>query len=110
MSLSRAFLASHLCAVVSSVSLRGGDVGRRELKLGTRIINGNKAAEGRYPYAVSLRDDVGHFCGGSLVAPDVVLSAAHCAGGDYKAVVGRHRLESKDGDELDVAIERHHRQ
>ena len=34
---------------------------------------------GRYPYAVSLQNpQTGHFCGGSLIAKDVVLSAAHC--------------------------------
>eukprot|EP01083_Nonionella_stella_P210808 762821_1 len=108
MSLSKEFLVFHLCAVASSMSLRGADNSERQLKLGTRIIGGDKAAEGRYSYAVSLRDDVGHFCGGSLIAPDVVLSAAHCAGGDYKAIVGRHRLESTNGQELDVEVEMMH--
>ena len=45
-----------------------------------RIINGVEAQEDRYPYMVSLQDDQGHFCGASLIATDIVLSAAHCAG------------------------------
>ena len=45
-----------------------------------RIINGVEAQEDRYSYMVSLKDNQGHFCGASLVAQDLVLSAAHCAG------------------------------
>jgi trypsin len=44
-----------------------------------KIIGGNNAQEGRYPYVVSLLTYFGtHTCGGTLVAPDVVLTAAHC--------------------------------
>jgi trypsin len=45
----------------------------------TRIIGGQIATDGRYPYAVSLTSFGSHYCGGSLIAPDIVLSAAHCA-------------------------------
>jgi len=108
MNLSKAFLVSQLCAMASSTSLRGGNSNERELGLGTRIIGGDAAIEGRYSYAVSLQDEVGHFCGGSLIAPDVVLSAAHCAGGEYKVITGRHRLETTDGDKVDVKDEMMH--
>nr|WP_277605849.1 serine protease [Glycomyces sp. L485] len=46
-----------------------------------QIINGQPAAEGQYPWMVALADasDLSYnFCGGSLVADDVVLTAAHC--------------------------------
>ena len=71
----------------------------------TRIIGGDTAIEDRYPFAVSLSDDFGHFCGGSLIARDVVLSAAHCDSsgeGNYNAVVGRHAHVDNDGQELSV--------
>ena len=80
------------------------NVKERDLK-NTRIIGGDEAVEDRYGYAVSLSDDWGHFCGGSLIARDVVLSAAHCddqGKGNYNAVVGRHSLDDKDGQKLSV--------
>ncbi|PSC67886.1 phosphatase 2C 24 [Micractinium conductrix] len=45
------------------------------------IVGGAKAAKGRYPYLVSLRRNVPghpHFCGATLIAPRILLSAAHC--------------------------------
>ena len=60
-----------------------------------RIIGGNEAVEDRHAYAVSLYDNIGHFCGGSLIAKDVVLTAAHCKGGEYFAVAGRHNIEDE---------------
>lgn len=42
---------------------------RREL-----IVNGYDAKRGRYPYFVTIED----WCGGSLIAPDIVLTAGHC--------------------------------
>mmetsp|Transcript_32351 Transcript_32351/g.68054 ORF Transcript_32351/g.68054 Transcript_32351/m.68054 type:complete len:315 (+) Transcript_32351:247-1191(+) len=66
-------------------------------ELNTRIINGFEATEDRYSYAVSLRDSIGHFCGGSLIAKDVILTAAHCKGGNYNVVMGRHDWNDNDG-------------
>ena len=103
MNLSKALLISQLFAVVSAAAyLRGQDDGRA---LDDRIIGGTQAVDGRYPYAVSLRDNLGHFCGGSLIAPNVVLSAAHCAqpGKLIKVAIGRHDLTNpNDGDEVNV--------
>jgi len=74
-----------------------------ELVGGTRIIGGSLSTKGRYPYAVSLRrGSAGHFCGGSLIAKDVVLSAAHCATSNFNVVVGRHSLNSADGEVIPV--------
>ncbi|KAL7545846.1 hypothetical protein ACHAWF_009194, partial [Thalassiosira exigua] len=95
--------------MISTGALRGSDNTR---KLGlfddNRIIGGAEATQGRYSYAVSLQDKGDHFCGGSLIAPDVVLSAAHCAGGKYQAIIGRHSLESNDGDVVDIEDEMMH--
>ena len=59
-----------------------------------RIIDGEETEENEYPFVVSLQDSMGHFCGGSLIAKNVVLSAAHCQGGDYTIALGRHDVEN----------------
>ena len=84
----------------SAKSLRG-------LNEDNRVINGEEAIDGRYSYAVSIQDSIGgrHFCGGSLIAPNIVLSAAHCMQSEIevKVVIGRHDLrDTTDGEEIIV--------
>jgi secreted trypsin-like serine protease len=46
-----------------------------------RIVGGDDADRTRFPYYVALVDANDQFvCGGSLIASDVVLTAAHCRG------------------------------
>ena len=70
------------------------NVGQEEL---TRIIGGSEAIEDRHTYAVLLIGS-GSGCGGSLIARDVVLTAAHCEGVTDYAVLGRHDLNDRDGE------------
>lgn len=45
-----------------------------------RVVGGEPTEPGRYPYMVGLLNSAGSrpYCGGTLVEPDVVISAAHC--------------------------------
>ncbi len=55
------------------------------------IVGGHPADEGKYPWQVriySTMDDNVGFCGGSIIAPQWVLTAAHCLLDTQKVVVG----------------------
>jgi len=45
----------------------------------TRVVNGRTAKEGAWPWLASFGRRGSHFCGGTLIAPNWVLTAAHCA-------------------------------
>jgi len=73
--------------------------------ISTRIVGGQPAASDRFPYYSSLYTYAinrnSFFCGGILVAPDFVLTAAHCNKGGIKVVTGNTKL-SGDGTRRNV--------
>ena len=59
------------------------------------IIGGEDTADGRFSFAeVSLELSSDHQCGGTLVAEDFLLTAAHCQDWVKKASVFRHDFEN----------------
>jgi len=59
---------------------------------GQRIVGGVEARPGTHPWIVSLQNGESHFCGGTLIAPNVVITAAHCVadGNPDRIVAGAH--------------------
>merc|ERR1712000_796856 len=73
---------------------------------GGRIVGGSDAYHGEFPHQIALlRGGVGGslMCGGSLVAADTVVTAAHCCDGQSASRlgvrVGSHKLHSDDEDQ-----------
>ncbi|XP_039352049.1 transmembrane protease serine 5-like isoform X2 [Mauremys reevesii] len=64
------------CASGRIVALKCSECGLRSRA--ARIVGGRDAPLGRWPWQVSLYLNSRHVCGGSVVAHDWIVTAAHC--------------------------------
>ncbi|XP_030620874.1 coagulation factor IXa [Chanos chanos] len=76
----------------------------------TRIVGGHEAMPGEVPWQVALvgRSTQRVFCGGSILAEQWVITAAHCLleakGNDITVRVGEHDVYRKEGTEQDLEV------
>jgi len=71
----------------------------------SRIVGGWNASPNQFPHQISLRIRGRHTCGGSIISPTWIVTAAHCAAGqtsDYSIVAGSNQL-SRGGVTIPVA-------
>ncbi|TRY59941.1 hypothetical protein DNTS_035195 [Danionella cerebrum] len=80
--------------------------------LGNRIVGGVAASPGAWPWQVDIQMGAsGHICGGSVIAKNWILSAAHCFPkpqevSAYRLFMGRHLLHGTNQFEMVSQVER----
>jgi len=78
----------------------------------SRIIGGKEARPGSWPWQILLLRNKFGMCGGTLIHPEWVITAAHCIYREkdspekFTVRVGEHYNGRKEGFEVDIAVER----
>ncbi|HUF60739.1 MAG TPA: serine protease [Verrucomicrobiales bacterium] len=103
-----AMLALALAAAATRLSGEGNGFPR----IPEKLVGGNPAEPGAYPWMASLRrvqaggGNSGHYCAGVLVHPSWVLTAAHCVSGQrpsrLRVVLGAHSVRLEDNPEAQI--------
>ncbi|XP_007491282.1 chymotrypsin-like elastase family member 3B [Monodelphis domestica] len=76
----------------------------------SRVVNGEDAVPYSWPWQISLQYESNgafhHTCGGSLIAPDWVMTAAHCISKSrkYQVVLGEYDRSLEEGEEQVIPI------
>ncbi|XP_065603643.1 acrosin-like [Cyrtonyx montezumae] len=74
-----------------------------------RVVGGTDALHGSWPWIVSIQNPLfsgtGHMCGGSLITPQWVLSAAHCFGHPSYVLESRVVIGANDLTQLGHGVE-----
>jgi len=85
--------------------------GKPDIK-GQRVIGGITAARGSWPWQILLMYGSRGVCGGSIVGPRHVVTAAHCISrakqypSRFKVRVGEHRTDKREGTEVDYQVKK----
>ncbi|KAG7253299.1 hypothetical protein CRUP_008948, partial [Coryphaenoides rupestris] len=70
-----------------------------------RIVGGNASTLGQFPWQVSLHYKDEHICGGSIIAPQWILTVAHSHALPVEQILYHSRYHSK-GIDYDIALMR----
>jgi len=70
------------------------------------IVGGVEAGKGDFPFIVEIQRG-GHYCGGSIINNNWIVTAAHCSVASisgYTVVAGQHRLNVNEGTEQERSV------
>merc|ERR1711923_373053 len=100
-------MAKHIALLLALVS----SAYAASLNQGDKIVGGEEAEPHEFPWQVSLRrkSDNFHFCGGSVLNENTVISAAHCtviweSADEVVVVAGEHDKTVDEGTEQTVDV------
>ncbi|KAL4240880.1 Enteropeptidase [Mactra antiquata] len=108
------FLLICRCFIILSVIIMVGcyGCGKRDVKqmaVGKRIVGGQEAEQGSWPWMVMLRLNHIYKCGGSILSSRVIITAAHCVNGhdaqDFEVITGKHNKTATEETETTYKIE-----
>ncbi|XP_026170760.1 transmembrane protease serine 9-like [Mastacembelus armatus] len=78
--------------------------------INNKIVGGEDASPGSWPWQVSLHKSGRHACGGSLINREWVMSAAHCFSSTstnrWQVFLGRQNQEGKNPNEVSRTVDR----
>ncbi|OXA50898.1 trypsin-1 [Folsomia candida] len=84
----------------------------RRVPGGGKIVGGEDAAVGQFPYQLSLHWFGSHICGASIIGPNLAITAAHCVEGDVpsslRVIAGKHQRTVTSPNEQGRNVDRIH--
>jgi len=89
-----------------------GGCGTPDVQSITRVIGGKDATRGSWPWQILLQYQGQGMCGGALVSPEWVVTAAHCVYGReeetdvHSIVVGEHDRTKREGSEATYQVDK----
>merc|ERR1711860_17109 len=99
-----------LSTVASAVKYPCGVPAIRPNVDGFRIVGGSVAKPGSWPWQANIRYLGRHLCGGTLIHPKWVVTAAHCIVGynerSYAVMMGKHEKNGVEPTEQKLEVER----
>ncbi|KAM9318423.1 transmembrane protease serine 4a [Pholidichthys leucotaenia] len=103
----QATIIRNVCSSGSVVSLTCSDCG--EGRLEDRIVGGTDTTIEKWPWQVSLQQAGHHKCGGTLISPRWVITAAHCFAGSrllsqWRVMSGQTHISTLEGSYVDRII------